>query len=139
MLVSKKKFPIYVLQDAADRLFYDEDFRKPVMMDTWWNTEDARWNTEEISNDTYYAYYPTREPKENRKYTLDDLDPVSKKKPYALFPVILILICFWVQRIVTILPIKKEKIGKRLHSFHEQTLLLLPNFSDDEPMENLKG
>lgn len=86
LLVSKKKFPIYVLQDAADRLFYDEDFRKPVMMDTWWNTEDARWNTEEISNDTYYAYYPTREPKENRKYTLDDLDPVSKKKPYALFP-----------------------------------------------------
>ena len=97
-------------------------------MDTWWNTEDARWNTEEISNDTYYAYYPTREPKENRKYTLDDLDPVSKKKPYALFPVILILICFWVQRIVTILPIKKEKDREKTTLFSRTDLITSTKF-----------
>ncbi len=78
LLVSKRKFPLYVLLDAGERLFNADEFKEADMMDVWWDINGLR-------NDEFYGFYPTRKV-ENQKYTLDDLSPLSKGKPYALYP-----------------------------------------------------
>ncbi len=78
LLVSNRKFPLYVLLDAGERLFNTEEFKEPVMMDAWWDITSLR-------NDKYYGSYPIRR-LDNQKYNLDDLDPLSKGKPYVLYP-----------------------------------------------------
>lgn len=78
LLVSNRKFPLYVLLDAGERLFNTEEFKEPVMMDAWWDITGLR-------NDKYYGSYPIRRP-DNQKYNLDDLDPLSKGKSYILYP-----------------------------------------------------
>ncbi|HAW49399.1 TPA: CRISPR-associated protein Csx11 [bacterium] len=76
LLVSKRKFPLYVLLDASGRLFQNKEFKEPVMM-------DIPWDIEGIRNDKYYGFYPTTQ---KDKYTLNDLAGISKGKLYALYP-----------------------------------------------------
>ncbi len=76
LLVSKRKFPLYVLLDASGRLFQHKEFKEPVMMDPLWNIDGIR-------NDKYYGFYPTMQ---KDKYTLNDLAEISKGKFYALYP-----------------------------------------------------
>lgn len=82
IIASKRKFPLYILLDSADRLFQGESFEKPEFMDIWWNI-DTNINSE-ISE--YYQYYPTGIAKENGKYSLNELKPLSKGKIFSLFP-----------------------------------------------------
>jgi len=77
-VISKRKYPLYVLLDAGQRLFSAAEFKEPVMMDTWWDIAELR-------NDKYYGFYPLRK-NAGQKYTLDDLSALSKGKPYALYP-----------------------------------------------------
>lgn len=79
LLVSKRKFPLYVLLEAGERMLQGEEFKKPVMMDVWWNLDGIR-------NDEYYRFYPTKILKDDEKYTLDDLIPLSNGRNYALNP-----------------------------------------------------
>jgi CRISPR-associated Csx11 family protein len=78
LLVSKRKFPLYVLLDAGERLFHTKEFKESVMMDVWWNINDLR-------NDEFYSFYPVRN-LEDQKYNLDNLVPLPKGKPYSLYP-----------------------------------------------------
>lgn len=78
LLVSKRKFPLYVLLDAGERLFYSEKFGESEMMDVWWDINNLR-------NDKYYGFYPTKK-LDNQRYILDDLAPLSKDKPRSLYP-----------------------------------------------------
>jgi hypothetical protein len=39
-----------------------------------------------MRNDRYYGFYPIKSIKENEKYTLDDLSPISKGKIFRLYP-----------------------------------------------------
>lgn len=74
LLVVKRKFPLYVLLDAAERLFHGQEFAEPERMYPWWKIERI---------DEYYRFYLT---KEKEKYTLDDLAQLSKGKQYSLYP-----------------------------------------------------
>lgn len=78
LLVSKRKFPLYVLLDAGERLFHTKEFKESVAMDVWWDITSLR-------NDEHYTFYPINK-SDNQKYNLDDLAPLSKGKPYALYP-----------------------------------------------------
>lgn len=78
LLVSKRKFPLYVLLDTGERLFHAKEFKKPEMMDAWWDINDLR-------NDEFYSFYPVTK-FEDQKYNLDDLVPLSKGKVYSLYP-----------------------------------------------------
>lgn len=78
LLVSKRKFPLYVLLDTGERLFHAKEFKKPEMMDAWWDINDLR-------NDEFYSFYPVTK-FEDQKYNLDDLVPLSKGKIYSLYP-----------------------------------------------------
>ncbi|PMP95008.1 MAG: CRISPR-associated protein Csx11, partial [Candidatus Aminicenantes bacterium] len=79
LLVSKRKFPLYVLLEAGERMLQSGEFKKPVMMNVWWNLDGMR-------NNEYYGFYPTKILKDDEKYTLDDLVPLSDGKTYALYP-----------------------------------------------------
>lgn len=78
LLVSKRKFPIYVLLDAEERLFHTKEFKESVAMDVWWDITSLR-------NDEHYSFYPTNK-SDNQKYNLDDLALLSNGKLYALYP-----------------------------------------------------
>jgi hypothetical protein len=75
LLVSKRKFPLYVLLEAGERMLQSDGFKEPVMINVWWNLDGVR-------NDEYYRFYPTK----ILKYTLDDLVSLSNGKSYALYP-----------------------------------------------------
>ncbi|NMC61166.1 MAG: CRISPR-associated protein Csx11 [Candidatus Methanofastidiosa archaeon] len=76
LLVMKRKFPLYVLLDAAERLFHGQEFAEPERMDPWWNIKRIN---------KYYGFYPTKKLDEKEKYTLDDLAQLSKGKQYSLY------------------------------------------------------
>lgn len=76
LLVVKRKFPLYVLLDAAERLFHGQEFAEPERMDPWWNIKRIN---------KYYGFYPTKKLDEKEKYTLDDLAQLSKGKQYSLY------------------------------------------------------
>ncbi|MDD5688863.1 MAG: CRISPR-associated protein Csx11 [Caldisericia bacterium] len=78
LLVSKRKFPHYVLLDAEERLFHTKEFKESVVMDVWWDITNIR-------NDEHYSFYPTNK-SDNQKYNLDDLALLSNGKLYALYP-----------------------------------------------------
>ncbi|KUK90144.1 MAG: CRISPR-associated protein Csx11 [Mesotoga infera] len=78
LLVSKRKFPLYVLLDAEERLFHTKEFKETVTMDVWWDITSLR-------NDEHYSFYPINK-SDNQKYNLDDLALLSNGKPYALYP-----------------------------------------------------
>lgn len=78
LLVSKRKFPLYVLLDAGERMLNDEKFRESEEMDSWWDIN-------ELINDAYYGFYPDKKLNE-KYYTLDDLKLISKGKPFTLYP-----------------------------------------------------
>jgi hypothetical protein len=79
LLVSKRKFPLYVLLEAGERMLQSDGFKEPVMINVWWNLDGIR-------NDEYYRFYPTKILKDDEKYTLDDLVSLSNDKSYALYP-----------------------------------------------------
>lgn len=79
LLVAKRKFPLYVLLEAGERMLIDKGFKAPEEMDLWWNVT-------ELGDDMYYDFYPIRELRKNEKYTLDDLSEISKGRLYALYP-----------------------------------------------------
>lgn len=78
LLVYKRKFPLYVLLDAGERLLNNQEFKEPMMMDVLWDINGLR-------NDKYYGLYPIRK-LDGKKYNLEDLIPISKGKPFALYP-----------------------------------------------------
>jgi CRISPR-associated Csx11 family protein len=79
LLVAKRKFPLYILLDAENRMLEGEEFKKQMPMTPWWDVNGMR-------NDRYYGFYPIKSIKENEKYTLDDLSPISKGKIFRLYP-----------------------------------------------------
>ena len=79
LLVAKRKFPLYILLDAENRMLEGEEFKSQVKMNPWWDTNGMR-------NDRCYGFYPIKLIKENEKYTLDDLSSVSKGKIFSLYP-----------------------------------------------------
>ncbi|MDK2801149.1 MAG: hypothetical protein PWQ70_2768 [Clostridiales bacterium] len=79
VLTANRKFPLYVLLDAERRMLGDRVFKKQVKMNPWWNTD-------EIGNDDFFGFYPTKLIGENEKYILDDLSSISKGRPFNLYP-----------------------------------------------------
>jgi len=79
LLVTKRKFPLYILLDAENRMLEGEGFKKQVLMNPWWDVNGMR-------NDKYYGFYPRKKIGENEKYTLDDLSNISKGKLFSLYP-----------------------------------------------------
>ena len=79
LLVTKRKFPLYVLLDAENRMLEGEVFKKQVAMNPWWDIGSVRY-------DEYYGFYPTSSLEKEKKYNLDDLVPISKGKVFYLYP-----------------------------------------------------
>lgn len=79
LLVSKRKFPLYVLLNAGERILKDKIFREPIIMEPYWEISEGRF-------DKYYRFYPTRKAAGDKSYTLDDIEPLSKGKLFALYP-----------------------------------------------------
>lgn len=79
VLTANRKFPLYILLDAERRMLGDRVFKKQVKMNPWWNTD-------EIGNDDFFGFYPTKLIGENEKYILDDLSSISKGRPFNLYP-----------------------------------------------------
>jgi hypothetical protein len=80
LLVADRKFPLYLLLEAGRDLLQDREFEQQIAIEPWWDISDIR-------NDRFYHYYPSR--RRNRSefiYPLDALDPLSKGKPYMLYP-----------------------------------------------------
>lgn len=77
LLVTKRKFPLYLLLDAENRMLEGEEFKKQVAMDPWWNIQRY---------DEFYGFYPAKPVEHENKYTLDDLNPISKGKIFYLYP-----------------------------------------------------
>ncbi|MFZ3059895.1 MAG: CRISPR-associated protein Csx11 [Candidatus Methanoperedens sp.] len=78
LLVSKRKFPLYVLLDAGERMLNEKDFKGSEEMDPWWDIT-------ELTNDNYYGFYPTKKLNGDGKYyILDELASLSKGKHFAL-------------------------------------------------------
>jgi hypothetical protein len=77
LLVTKRKFPLYLLLDAESRMLEGEEFKKQVAMYPWWSIK---------RHDEFYGYYPANSIKNGEKYTIDDLNPISKGKIFYLYP-----------------------------------------------------
>jgi CRISPR-associated Csx11 family protein len=77
LLVANKKFPLYVLLEAGDRMFRNKEFKDSESMDVWWDINDIR-------SDEYYSFYPVANKKDS--YNLDDLARLSKGKNFVLYP-----------------------------------------------------
>jgi len=78
LLVTNRKFPLYVLLDAEKRMLAGSGFTKAIPTNIWWNVDSLR-------NEEFYGYYPIKNLDEG-KYTLDDLASLSKGKIYQIFP-----------------------------------------------------
>ncbi len=79
LLVANRKFPLYIMLEASRRAMQDSEFEKQETMDAWWDIGNLR-------NEDFYRYYPKRKLEDDNGYTLDDLEPISKGKPFALYP-----------------------------------------------------
>lgn len=77
LLVANKKFPLYVLLEAGDRMFRNKEFKDPESMDVWWDINGLR-------SDEYYSFYPVANKKDS--YNLDDLARLSKGEKFVLYP-----------------------------------------------------
>lgn len=78
LLVTNRKFPLYVLLDAEKRMLAGSGFTKAIPTNIWWNVDSLR-------NEGFYGYYSIKK-REEGKYTLDDLSSLSKGKIYQIFP-----------------------------------------------------
>ncbi len=78
LLVANRKFPLYILLDSENRMLEGEELKKQMPMTSWWNVNRMR-------NNKYYDLYPTKSI-EGKKYTLDDLSPISKGRIFHLYP-----------------------------------------------------
>ncbi|HCZ06692.1 MAG TPA: CRISPR-associated protein Csx11 [Thermotogae bacterium] len=76
LLVARRKFPLYMLLDAESRMLESEGFKKQIAMNPWWNPK----------YDEFYGFYPTNPAEPGKKYTLNDLAPISKGKIFHLYP-----------------------------------------------------
>jgi len=79
MLVAKRKFPLYILLEAENRMLEKEEFKKQIKMKPWWDIDGIR-------NNKYYGFYPTKPIEENEKYILDELSSISKGRIFFLYP-----------------------------------------------------
>jgi len=79
VLVSNRKFPLYLLLEAGKRILRDKEFQEQALLDPWWDISNVR-------NDKFYGFYPLKKLNEDEHYTLDDIVPLSKGKTYALYP-----------------------------------------------------
>lgn len=79
LLASRRKFPLYVLLDAQERILNDEGFKEPIIMDPYWKITKLRANK-------YYSLYPFKKSTSRDGYTLGDLKLVSRGRLYALYP-----------------------------------------------------
>jgi predicted nucleotidyltransferase component of viral defense system len=77
LLVTKRKFPVYLLLDAESRMLEDEEFTKQLAMNPWWNIK---------RHDEFYGFYPADSIEHGKKYTIDHLNPISKGKIFYLYP-----------------------------------------------------
>lgn len=77
LLVAKRKFPLYLLLDAESRMLEGEEFKKQVAMYPWWNIK---------RHDEFYGFYPVDSIENGKKYTIDDLNTISKEKIFYLYP-----------------------------------------------------
>ncbi|PNS01834.1 hypothetical protein X928_01895 [Petrotoga miotherma DSM 10691] len=78
LLVTNRKFPLYVLLDAEKRMLAGSGFTKAIPTNIWWNVDSLR-------NEGFYGYYSIKK-REEGKYTLDDLSSLSKGKIYQILP-----------------------------------------------------
>ncbi len=78
LLVTNRKFPLYVLLDAEKRMLAGSGFTKAIPTNIWWNVDSLR-------NEGFYGYYSMKK-REEGKYTLDDLSSLSKGKIYQILP-----------------------------------------------------
>lgn len=78
LLVTNRKFPLYVLLDAEKRMLAGSEFTKAIPTNIWWNVDSLR-------NEEFYGYYSIKK-REEGKYTLDDLSSLSKGKIYQILP-----------------------------------------------------
>lgn len=79
LLVSKRKYPLYVLLDAGERLLNDETFKESITTTPYWNAAIQR-------TDKYYGFYPIKNLTHNGHYTMNDLERLAKGRLYALYP-----------------------------------------------------
>ncbi len=79
LLVAKRKFPLYILLEAENRMLEGDEFKKQVAMNPWWNVYDMK-------DDRYYSFYPTKPADEKDVYTLNELSSISKGKIFYLYP-----------------------------------------------------
>jgi len=78
LIVSKKKFPLYILFDAEKKMLENDIFRKYTKMNIWWDITNLR-------TDKFYGYYPIKM-KEDKKCTLDDISLLSMGRKFFLCP-----------------------------------------------------
>lgn len=80
LLVTKRKFPLYVLLGAGERMLMGNEFREAEYMEPWWELET-------VSNDNFFKYYPVKRARNAKNnYTLNELAPVSRGKLFELYP-----------------------------------------------------
>ncbi|TDA69369.1 MAG: CRISPR-associated protein Csx11 [Clostridia bacterium] len=78
LLVAKRKFPLYVLLEAGQRLLDDDGFSSGMLQAPWWNTDSH-------AQDDFYGFYPQKEP-ESKRHRLTDLSPVDVTQEFWLTP-----------------------------------------------------
>jgi len=71
LIISKRKFPLYITMDASERMLKDETFQQPVVMKPWWEKR------KEESQDKYFGYYPCKRFDANQR-----LDPFNDIKNF---------------------------------------------------------
>ncbi|QHN08738.1 CRISPR-associated protein Csx11 [Methanothermobacter sp. THM-2] len=76
LLVAGRKFPLYMLLDAGERLLNGDEFQKPEMLDPWWELQC-------MESDPYYGFYPTYSRDE---YSIMDLEWLTSGGIYHLQP-----------------------------------------------------
>lgn len=82
LLVTGRKFPLYVLLDAEKRMLNKNDFGKDRSLYPWWDITGMR-------TDSYYGFYPVRCCSDENRYMgymLDELQPLSAGKKFCLYP-----------------------------------------------------
>jgi hypothetical protein len=83
--VAKRKFPLYALMEAGERMICKEFSTKGRMMKPWWEYPGNKESFKEMSE--YFKYYPTKEPREDlRIFEYKDLKEISYDKEFWLTP-----------------------------------------------------
>ncbi|WP_457557366.1 CRISPR-associated protein Csx11 [Candidatus Harpocratesius sp.] len=79
LLISKKKFPLYILLDTEQQMLKGTQFNKSKLMNPWWNLKTSE-------NYDFYKYYPFIDLEKDEGYQLKHLKEISKGTIFSLFP-----------------------------------------------------